>query len=584
MNNNKKFLTEILGYFVLFLICFFAFGGLLTKHPIYSHETPNLYFRICEYAEEFRHYGFPPVIFPNVIQSGGFAFPAFYPPLSYYFSTALFLMLKDAVLAAHVSLFLSVVFSVWAMYYSFKKIMQSFAAFIAATIYPVFPYRFIDTHVRAALGESWTFIWYPVIFTGAFLLIRKNNSKGIVMLSVGSAGLMLTHSVMGMYFLFFLIILFVAGVLFLKKWNSILPALWSGVLAIGLCGWFIFPQLGMWDKVRATSGLLMGGSREHVIINKPDFAQLFFSSSESWNVNNIKHYQNGINNNIMSFEAGFAYLISLGVFFAFLYYKKQRDMGDSINTTFVYLSLFATVVSLAFVVYPKPLISALPLQFSMIQYPWRVLGISLFFACTLLGLALDGIDLKKNYQPPLIAMFVTIACLSLNPLFKSIFYLNNPPQKFDPSSYIPLGNTGFVDLHEYAPRDWNMEKNVSILTENKVKVAEGVKYRWIDSETKTRKFEIESPTASKAIIPLSFYPIWSIRNQNGNELQQTSVDGLINIDIPAGNHIITISRIQPPYSVMGLIVSVIACVFIVLTAFLLRRKRSWRDKSVSYSI
>src|SRR5690606_12381040 len=138
-------------------VTIYLFGGLITTAPLFTHETPNLYYRLYEYYSEFQIRGFPPALFPNSISGGGFAFPIFYPPFGYYVGLLIALFQNSFYFAGNVSLFLSVLCSAYAAFYAFKQLGSTTTALTASIMYVAIPYRFVNAIARGALAECWTF-------------------------------------------------------------------------------------------------------------------------------------------------------------------------------------------------------------------------------------------------------------------------------------------------------------------------------------------------------------------------------------------------------------------------------------------
>lgn len=577
-NIDARYLN-FLKYITLALITLYCFGSILTSHQIQTHETAALYFRISEYLLEIRDYGFPPVLFPSIIQTGGFAFPSLYPPLSYYFTTLIAALIKNIVLSVHISLFLSVLLSGWSMFYNFKKIFKPHTAFLAATAYLVFPYRFIDTHVRGAMAESWTFVWYPFIFTACMLMIKKQFKYSIPVLIISLAGLLLTHSVMAIHFIGLTAIFFAVMVVKFRAWKLIPITTGCGIVSLGLCAWFILPQTAMLGNLKVSDPESMAATLDCVVRSAPDFSQLFYSNHDRWGIHTVKSdYKNHIFTNFMSFELGIPYVLSLLAFFGYLVFPGNKD--KSVYTLpLITLSLAVLIIVLWYIAFPRPLGSLLPSQLMYIQFSWRLLGITLFFACVLLAACIDDFVLGEKAKLQLITLGIIAFIGTINPLFKCVFYIEDPVAITDREAIIPYANKGLVEKAEYVPRDWDTDKCLLFLSGRKIEVTGQANYQWLDKEQETRSFTVNAQTTSTAKIPLTYYPVWKITNQDNIPMRQESIHGLIQIEIPPGDHTISIERIAPPRRIFGSWISGFA--FVILLGVSLTLNLRGRLKSTT---
>ena len=77
----------------------------------------------------------------------------------------------------------------WAMYhFAYSLTGRADVAFLGGLLYVTFPYRFTDVLQRSAVAESWTFVWFPLLFAGAWQAIRQGRVPWYFALSVaGSA-------------------------------------------------------------------------------------------------------------------------------------------------------------------------------------------------------------------------------------------------------------------------------------------------------------------------------------------------------------------------------------------------------------
>ena len=158
------------------LVVLALYHTLLTREPLRVHDSLDTYLRADGYLRELAAGHVPPQLFADAISGGGYALPRFYPPLGYVVAAALAAGAGDLVLGVHLALVLSVILSGWAMYYFAHALTGRVpVALLGAILYVTFPYRFTDVLQRSAVAESWTFVWFPLLFAGAWEAIRRGR-------------------------------------------------------------------------------------------------------------------------------------------------------------------------------------------------------------------------------------------------------------------------------------------------------------------------------------------------------------------------------------------------------------------------
>ena len=157
-------------------IILLLYHALLTRHALQVHDGLDSYLRADGYLRELMAGHVPPQLFSGAISGGGYALPRFYPPLGYLVAAALAAPMTDPVLGVHLTLLLSVIASAWAMYHLVCALTgRPGLGLLGALLYTTFPYRFTDALQRSAVAESWTFVWFPLLFAGAWRAIQSGR-------------------------------------------------------------------------------------------------------------------------------------------------------------------------------------------------------------------------------------------------------------------------------------------------------------------------------------------------------------------------------------------------------------------------
>lgn len=132
------------------------------------------------------------------------------------------------------------------MFIFLKKLLDSNRALIGALFYISSPWRLVDLYERGSLGESLSFILFPLLFSLTFSIHKKASIFKSFLLSLGMAILFLTHNVMALFFIPTLI-LFIFYLLYKSnssKRQKILAIFTKSILfGILLPAYFVIPAI-----------------------------------------------------------------------------------------------------------------------------------------------------------------------------------------------------------------------------------------------------------------------------------------------------------------------------------------------------
>jgi len=225
--------------------------------------------------------------FPKSIQDGilwprwgpdwgfGYGYPSWniHGPLAYFVGEAVYLLGFDYVPAVKIVFGLSVLLSAVTMYLFVRRLLGRPAGLVAGLVYVYVPYHLFDLYVRAALAESFGFIFIPLVFWGFFELVDRPRLKALIGTGLAYAGLMLTSNLLGLLVTPTLGLLVAILMLFRLKDEGLAVARSAGkgrglgalvrrlitlgippalglVLGIGLSAIFVLPALVEYNYVR----------------------------------------------------------------------------------------------------------------------------------------------------------------------------------------------------------------------------------------------------------------------------------------------------------------------------------------------
>lgn len=556
----------------------FLYSDLLTSASFWSHEKFYVYMRADQVAKELEagHY---PQAFPDAVYGAGFAFPRFYPPFSLWLSAGLTLLVGDAVLGSNLAFFLSVLASGLSMYLMVAALArEKLVAVAASLLYVSVPYRFVDVFVRGALAESWTFFWYPLVFLGLWRAITKRVFPWYLPVSV--AGLVLTHNITAIYFLGFCALVAAVG-FFWNGWRAaILPAV-GLALGLGLSAWFLVPQQVYMKDVWVSDRSYMWADAEHVHEHRVIAPQFLFSAPDFW------HGESQRSGYIdrMSFELGPGQLLVIPLAAGFLWlFARQRRRFDHLATVLAMACFTSWLVALAFMVYPRIFLALLPAPFAYIQFPWRLLALSIFLSATASALLVRYGGFSRRVGHAFAA--AVVLTVALVPAFQREAPLEpdwTSKRILDADHLREEGALGFTVLGEYLPRDFDVEaiREATVDTtrfERPRLVGESAGAAITSWHRSGLDMEatIDGETERSIVFPVAYYDFYTARGANGLELETFSSEGMLGVRVPAGVGEVAVRQRITPVMKTGMWGSAFALVATFALALLVGwRERGW---------
>lgn len=143
-----------------------------------------------------------PVIMSNFCNGFGYSWNIFYSPLTAYLPMIFRIFTSSYETILKLFMILVSFLSGVSMYEFMNKISKNrYAALLASALYIFAPYRFTDMYLRVAIAELASFIFIPIVFQGMYNIFNDENrtTKKSLVLTLGAAGLIITHIVMAMY-------------------------------------------------------------------------------------------------------------------------------------------------------------------------------------------------------------------------------------------------------------------------------------------------------------------------------------------------------------------------------------------------
>lgn len=315
---------------------------------------------------------FPVRILPNLGFGYGYPLFNFYPPFVYYFAEIFKLAGLSFINSIKAMVLFGYIFSFLFMYLFSKEYFGKKGGIISAVAYIYSPYAAVDSFVRGAFPEFWSFVFVPAIFWSMLKLQRTNRITYLVLLSAFGAFLVITHELVAIMlipfaFLYFIFLLAEAK----EKRIFILSSFFAATTSILLSSFFWLPAL-LEKKFTAVNLLTIefaDYSRHFVCIRQFIFSSWGYGGS-------VPGCTDGI-----SFSLGIPQLIllSAAILLVIINYKIIKK-----NLVIVFFSLLL-ILSLFLQTHYSKFIWDLVQPFSYIQFPWRFMLISSFCVSFIIG-------------------------------------------------------------------------------------------------------------------------------------------------------------------------------------------------------
>jgi hypothetical protein len=564
----------------------FLYRSLIDRYGFNTHEHIDIYIRAQQIASQFLAGQIPPQVLPDAIFGGGHAFPQFYAPLSYWVSAALMLLTGDCMLGVNLSALISVLLSGLTIYFMVIVLTRDkLIAVAAAFIYISVPYRFVNIFVRGSLAESWTLVWYPLIFAGIWTVVKRRILPWY--LPVGIGGLLLSHNLMPLYFAPLCAIL---GILTLQwsGWRAASMLLLCAALGLGLSLWFILPSQYYLHNVWASKTDLMWATVDHVYEHRVLIEQFFFSDPKNWRGTSGAI---GLDDDSMSFELGMGQLFILPLVFIFFgNFEKLRKLTNIPLLAVGTVTFLGWLLSIAFMLYPHVFLKILPEQFAYIQFPWRVLGITVFLAATSIAIFSHCL---KSFRA---VKFIIISAATLILLFVPGYQREKRVETEWTSNILTKeyifnkSKLGYVVFAEYLPKifdkealeksniDASLVKN-GMIGDPRVE-GEASVISW-SREGSTLTADLEVRTESRLVFPLVFYGFYRGEADGskplnlypaGGQFGPFFTNGLVGVTVSPGTRTIRIYETHTTPLKIGILIFILSVLGIILTDIFSRRR------------
>lgn len=374
------------GFLVVLLIGVLAIWPLISRAGLPEGTDAELHiFRLHELSYLIRGGELFPRWAPNFYHGYGYPIFNYYAPLTYYLALPLELLPGiDAVLASKAVLVAGMLLGGLGIYGYVRDHWGRRAGYVAASLYLYSPYiQYIDPHIRGALPEAFSFGIFPLALWALDRLRRRPTVGSWLSSAILTAGVILSHNLMGLFFYGLLVFWCVwqAALLWVNNrqggakvsWSSIGRPVAALVLALGLASFFWLPVFLERDAV--TLNTLVGTGDNY------DFRTHFLSPAELLGLSTSPDW--GATQSPFRFNLGLAQWVGGLLGLLMLAIGRARARGQLGFFAAASVLILFLMMSASRVVWEA--VPFLP----FFQFPWRLLGAA---AVTLAVLGGAGVE------------------------------------------------------------------------------------------------------------------------------------------------------------------------------------------------
>ena len=284
---------------------------------------------------------------PYMMGGFGYAVNIFYGVLTPYLTLIIDFFVNNVGLASNLIILISIFLSGLFMYFLTRKLTDnSKLALLSAFFYMCLPYHLYDIYKRVAFGEIMAFIFIPLVFLGIYDILYKNKQHWWL-LTIGTAGLFLSHSISVLMVGFFAFLYLIFNYPKLKDKKTLKYLLLALIFALLLSSMTIIPLL---EAKLSCDYMVFDNAYMHI---SGEFMQKHSL--------NLFNFTNGID------KIGNFYLFLILILIILMIVKKKSN-------AFCYLTIISFLLATKLIPW-----KLLPDFLATFQFPWRFLMMTTFF-------------------------------------------------------------------------------------------------------------------------------------------------------------------------------------------------------------
>lgn len=549
------FLILVVAFTVVAILPLFHNGFFL----IHDDEQIGRLFELNYNLESFH---FPPRISQNLGFGYGYPFFNFYPSFVYYVAEIFVLLGIGYISSIKIMIAIGFIFSAVFMYLFSKQYVGQLGALVAAVLYTYAPYHSVDVYVRGALPEFFSFVFIPAIFWGIFRISKNPSIGNIILLGLFGAGLMLTHNLILLMSIPFVLIYFIFTIYRNKKWKAtVLGTGISAVISILLSAYFWIPAI--LENKYTMVNLLTKELADYKLhfVSVPQF------------INSAWGYGGSIlgPNDGFSLEVGKIHLIMVGiVFLTYLFFLvKQKTKTGGILLVFIVLFALSVFLQSYYSQFIWDNLKAL----SYIQFPWRFMLFSVFTSSFIAGYFFV-FKFDERLKIVVAAIIIGVSILFYGRLFTPSKFLNVTDKDYVTQDVLRWKTSAMA--FEYVPFGISTKRsdlNTTVVNIKKDEVAKStatpltnnISIKVLIDKPQYKKFEYSSQNGGQIQVNTFSFPGWKVFI-NGKQISYNDKNKLklITINVPKGSGVVEVKLTDTKVRLISNLLSLLGIIFVIL--------------------
>lgn len=551
MFKNKR---DVVNIFLILIISFvFASDLFINRGTPASFDQPTHVSNIAQFYRAVSQGDFP-ARWGNGFAKYGMPIPIIAQQATSYIGAFFTFFTHDIVVAYNLVVFLGAFLSCLFFYYFLRLYFTPESSIAATFLFNFAPYRIINIYIRGAVPEFFSAVFLPLILIGTFYLLEKKRLYGVVIITVGVAGTILSHPFMLVVYS----LLFVPYTLFLltKQKNRLQMIMYlalSYIIGFGLTAYYMLPLL---VEIKY---FYYGLAKSHLIPN------YYLSWENYFNPSWYYYYREDTYVRGHFLQAGLLETLIILVFLAissFLIFKKRKFDRPIIFTIGIVciLSIFLTLPISDFLYKHIGVLDSL-------QRPWRMLSTFIFLPPIAFAYLTDSIN--KQIKNAVLFLFIfAIIVLRFPQIYgKNYFVL---PQSWYYNTTENLHGTILNTIWTSEIKDYPEKKVKAEVIEGKGVIAKSV------VRNSSREYIVNAESDVNVVDYTYYFPGWKVYvdgKESEIQFQDPAYRGVITYRVPKGEHEVKLRFEDTKIRVLGNILSVISVVVLICILFVVRSRK-----------
>lgn len=533
---------------LLFVSELFLFRGLPAGFDSKTHITTLMQFGQALKSGDF------PVIWLNNFANYGLPVGITAHQFTNYLGAIITFFTLDPQLTYNILILFSTIFTNILLYIFLRQYFKPLACLLGVLIFCFTPYRIFSVYIRGALPEYFSSVFLLLIFLSLYILLVKKKVYGLILLTVFTAGLTLSHPMMLIVYSF----LIFAYLIFLvltseaskaKKLKIFLTSLFGIFLGVLTCGYYLLP-LNLETKY-----LYYSQQIDHLVMgNFLSFANYFINRWDYFIITEV--FARG---HIVQFGLLETSILIIGL--AFYLYERiiKRDKEN------IHLLGFAVATALLLIFFTTQFSEGFYKNLfflNSLQFPWRFLSALIFLP------PIVAAFLYNRFPKRVILICIIIAVCLFS--FPQIYGKNLTDYPLNVYSYSKenLFSVTMNTIWSGRSEDYPTRKNQMEVIEGNGKIINQ------NLSNSNRQYMIDAKTTLRLVDYTFYFPGWNVYIDNVKtniEFQDPAYRGVITYRVPAGRHLVNVvfegTKVRKVAGLMSILF-----IFFVITLFIVRKQ------------